>query len=220
MIMGRRRKTDTTGSTGDSPATGHNSGELTDDQKQVLWFQRKKRIASLKTKIASLTGELRAEYKGLKAELGITRADADFALALGKDDDDKMLEQERRRRMLARWEGHAIGTQSDLFDDDRTPAVDAAFADGKRAGLAGERCENPFDPSTEQYREFQGGYHEGQAALAANGIKKTPLESFAHEAAAEGGAADLRPGFLQRAEAERASEAVDSLAERALTPAG
>ena len=61
-------------------------GELTDEQKQVLYFGHRRTIKALRDKIASATGDLRNAYKRLKAELGITRKDMEFAFAL--DDDD------------------------------------------------------------------------------------------------------------------------------------
>lgn len=162
----------------DSNGVGHNSGddaplstgELTDEQRQVLWFGAKRRIVSFKESIASITGELRNEYKKLKAELGLLKSDVDFALTLEDEDAE---ETHRRRMMIARWEQHPIGLQADMFGDgvDRTPSADKAFANGKRAGLAGDRCNPPHDPSSEQYQRFVAGFHEGNAVLA-QGIKR------------------------------------------------
>ena len=144
-----------------------------------------------------VTADLRNTYKLLRAELGITKKDADFAIALADDEDDEMMAEHRRRMQLARWEGHAIGTQSDLFDDvDRTPAADRAFAEGKKAGLSGETKRCDYAPETEQYRQFMSGWDAGQTVLT-KGFKKPEDD------------ADVRPPFLSRAEAEKA---VDGLA--------
>ena len=161
----------------DSNGLGHNSGsdaplggELTDDRKQVLWFAAKRRIVAHKESIASINGALRNEYKKLKADLGFLKSDVDFALSLEDDDAE---ETHRRRMMIARWEQHPIGLQADLFGDgiDRTPAVDKAFSNGKRHGLAGDPCNPGCDPSTPQYDSYMSGFHVGQAVLA-QGIKR------------------------------------------------
>jgi hypothetical protein len=162
----------------DSNGVGHNSGddaplttgELTDEQRQVLWFGAKRKIVSFKESIASITGELRNEYKKLKADLGLLKSDVDFALSLEDEDAE---ETHRRRMMLARWEQHPIGLQADMFGDgvDRTPAVDKKRAEGKRHGLAGDPCNPGCDPSSEQYQSYMAGFHEGQAVLA-QGIKR------------------------------------------------
>lgn len=156
------------------PGAGHNS-ELTDDQKQALWFQdHKPKLVSLKEQIASLTGDLRNQYKKVKADLGLKKADVDFALKLA-DDDGELVEQQRRQMMLARWEGHALGTQPDLFGDgvDRTPAIDKAFADGKRACMENQSRKPPHDPSVPQYQSWMDGYDAGQTILA-SAFKKLP----------------------------------------------
>jgi hypothetical protein len=205
--MARRKKVDASApaAENDVPVAGpgHNSGDegkteqpkpaektgLTDEQKQVLWFQAKKQILALKATIASETGKLRNVFKTLKADLGLTRADVDFAISLDNDEDDKALTTHRRRMELARWEGHPIGTQPDLFDGvDRTPAVDKAKARGKKDGLAGNPCDPQADPSTPQYGAYMEAFHEGNAELARSGIKPPPaptapgqLEAFATE---------------------------------------
>jgi ribosome modulation factor len=158
-----------------APPIGHNgTADVTDDQQQALWFNdHKPKLVALRAKLATATADLRNQYKRLKADLGITRKEAEFALALEKDEKGEELESHRRRMMLARWEGHPIGTQADMFDNvDRTPSVEKAYAAGKRAGLSGARCEPPHDPATEQAQNWIAGWHDGQAVLA-KGIQAT-----------------------------------------------
>jgi hypothetical protein len=183
------------GATAGGPGPGHNSNapktELNDEQKQVLWFQHKKDIKGLRDLIASKSADLRNVYKKLKADLGITKAEADFAIALDNDEDNKMLESHRRMMELARWEQHPIGTQPDMFDGvDRTPAVDKAAARGKKDGLAGNPMDPQADPSTPQYGAYMTAFHEGNAELARATIKAPPdksqLEAFAEDGLPDG----------------------------------
>lgn len=157
----------------DHAPVGHNSGatvqELNDDQQQALFFQHKKKIGGLKDKIASLTGDLRSAYKVAKAE-GFTKKDIDYAFSLEKDDDEKMVEERRRQEQIARWLGHPIGTQADLFGtgkptDDR-PLKERAFDEGKRDGMKSEGPLNPpYDPGNEAYEAYIEGWHKGQEAI-------------------------------------------------------
>ncbi len=155
---------------------GHNgdeqTAELTDDQKQVLWFSAKRRIVSLKEQVAALNLEMRGEFSQLKADLGLLRADVEYALSL---DDDNAEEKHKRRMMLARWEQSPIGLQADLFGGvDRTPDIEVAYARGKKHGLAGDPCIPECDPSTPQHQRYMMGFHDGQAVLA-RGIKRAVL---------------------------------------------
>jgi hypothetical protein len=170
--------------------TDNGHPQLSDEQRQVLWFRAKPRIVALRNKLESITGEIRNEYKKVKSDLGLTKADIDFALSLA-DDDGKVQAAWRRRQELARWEQHPIGMQADLF------AAESAihpYGDGKKAGMAGERCEPPHDPSTEAGQVWISGWYEGQAALTRDGIKPTEDEE------------DVRPRFLLQPGASAAEE--------------
>jgi hypothetical protein len=215
--MGRRKKVvaEATAQDDDAPGPGHNSGadsapertELTDDQKQVLYFQWKKKIVAAREQMASLTGELRNAYKGLKADLGITKKEADFALALDNDEKGEMIESHRRMMELARWEQHPIGLQADLFDGiDRTPAVDKAAARGKKDGLAGDPCAPQADPSTPQYDAYMTAFHEGNAELARSGIK-APTAPAANTEQLDAFAGEGLPATGEGAEQEEQPEA-------------
>lgn len=76
---------------------------------------------------------------------------------------------------VLRWNAKALGTQANfLDDDDRTPAVERAEAEGERDGLAGARCQTDYAPDTEQYRRYMDGYHKGQDVMVRAGIKPIP----------------------------------------------
>lgn len=148
---------------------GHNGGppELTDDQKQTLFFGHLKKIRAYKEKIASLSGELRAQYKLAKGDLGDdARASINDALLLETDEGQAKMEAAiARQARVALWMGIPIGSQPDLFGTDRAPATDRAFAAGKAARLNGEPCKPPHDPSVPQYDAWIQGHQAGQQAL-------------------------------------------------------
>lgn len=151
------------------------TGGLTDEQRQALWFRdHKPKLVALRKALATATADLRNQYKKLKADLGFTRKDAEFALSLDAED-DRALETHRRQMMLARWERHPIGMQGELFEG-RPPesTLDSVFNDGKKAGLSGLKCEPPHDAGSVHGQKWIAGWHDGQAALAKGGIK--PLD--------------------------------------------
>lgn len=169
MARGRKPKLTVVG--GESAGPGHNS-EMTDEQRLRLLRGHMDKVAGLKTKIASLTGELRSTYKLAKGD-GIPKWEIDFALSLEKDEDDAMLERRRRETELARLLNHPIGTQFDMFDSDPRPLRERALEDGKQAGLKGKDATPPHAAGTEAYDAWMEGWHASQAIMAA-GFKQGP----------------------------------------------
>jgi hypothetical protein len=74
----------------------------------------------------------------------------------------------------AKWAGSPIGTQFSFELEDRTPAVDRAFDEGKMCAMEGGRASPPYDPSVPQHQEWLRGFHSVQDARVRDGIK--PLE--------------------------------------------
>lgn len=149
----------------ESPGIGHNRPELTEDQRFALLSHHKSAIVRLREAKKAAAKAVKDAEKLCKAELGdeaIEEIDTMIQLETAEGEAEFKAKVEREVRM-ARLMGLPVGTSGNLFDEiDRAPAVDRAAAAGKRAGLAGERCECPHDPSTPQYTAFMTGYGEGQ----------------------------------------------------------
>jgi len=179
---------------------GHNSGELTDEQRQKLHLQHKgKYEKTLKAKKAA-DADFRNACKLAKSELG------DFAvlqikLAIAMDSPEGELKIKARleaEAQVLRWNGLPIGHQDELFGEDRTPSVEKAFNAGKAAGMAGEHCKPPHDASTPQGQNWISGWNAGQA-VNLGGIKQK----------ADDEESDVRPAFLRgagRADVEAKNE--------------
>jgi len=170
------------------PLPPTNGNHQDDDVKAMTFFGFAKRWQAAKDTLAILEEEA-------KAKLGkhAVRDIRTWALLKDENGEEKLKEKIEAQMRIARWLGLAMGTQAELFGEDRTPSVDRAYAEGKRDGLAGDPCKPDYAPELEQYRKYMDGFHEGQSILA-KGIK--PL--------ADGDERDLRPGFMQRADAEKA----------------
>jgi hypothetical protein len=184
--MGRPKKSASEKTGGPLPPTNGNHQD--DDVKAMTFFGFAKRWQAAKDTLAIVEEEA-------KAKLGkhAVRDIRTWALLKDEKGEQKLKEKIEAQMRIARWLGLAMGTQAELFAEDRTPSVDRAYAEGKRDGLAGDPCKPDYAPELEQYRRYMDGFHEGQAILA-KGIN--PL--------ADGDEGDVRPGFMQRAEAEKA----------------
>jgi hypothetical protein len=78
----------------------------------------------------------------------------------------------RLRLRVAKWIGHPMGAQMDLFAQvDRTPAVDKAREDGKRAAMEHKRASPPHAPGVPQYTAWLEGFHAEQERQVKAGIK-------------------------------------------------
>lgn len=151
------------------PSTGHNSGELTEEQRQALFLQNltkietlKAEIETLKAELASVNSKLRNAYKVAKSD-GFKKKDFDYAAELRNNDDKEMIERRRREQQIAKWLAHPIGTQPDMFEEpDRRPIEDKAYEEGKIAGMEGKGCSPPYDAVPGQ--KWVEGWHDGLTA--------------------------------------------------------
>lgn len=95
----------------------------------------------------------------------------------------KVVAEVKDRLQVARWIGHPMGAQLDLFEQpDRTPITDRAFDAGKIASMNNQPRKPPHAPDTEAYRSWMAGYNNHQETLA--GGFKAPPSRTEHQAAA------------------------------------
>lgn len=112
------------------------------------------------------------EVKAALREDGFTVKLFDIADALGTvKGEARVVGEVKDRLQVARWMGHAMGNQLDLFEEpDRTPSDDVAYDQGKMASMENRAAKPPHDPSTSQYKAYMAGFHDHQRQLA-GGIK-------------------------------------------------
>lgn len=211
--MGRKKRTDGDAN-GEAPSSaGHNLETLTEDQRYALTVQHRRKYETALAAKRKADAELKNVCKIAHAELGDTAIDDIKDMIAGSTPEGeeallaRMRAEEERRARMARWLGLAPGAQPSMFEDDRTPASDRAFAEGKRIGLAGDPCAPPYDPNTEQHRRWMEGFHEGQAVLA-RGFKKPTAQEAAGAAAAAGDARIKAVSAKLAEDAARADEAL------------
>ena len=147
---------------------GHNS-ELTDDQKQALALHHK---AAYEAKLAAkkkADAEFKNACKLAKAEIAWTDGVAlikDMILAETEEGEADLRARMNRALLAARYMAVPLGSQFEMFDEDRTPAIDRARAEGRRDGMADKPLANPYDPSVPQADAYADGWHEGRKARA------------------------------------------------------
>jgi hypothetical protein len=176
------------------PALGHN--QLSDADKQALFFSWKKQYVAALAKKKAADAELKNVAKKAKAELGDDAVDSiKDAIALESEDGEAIIKAAIERQLrVARWMAVPFGSQGDMFGEpDRTPGVDRAFAEGRRDGLDGKTLNNPYASDLPQSERYATGWHDGQKAIF---NIKAPVED-----------GDLRPRFMKNGGGEAAAGA-------------
>ena len=86
-------------------------------------------------------------------------------LAANPKKEAKVVAAVETRIRVARWMGHGMGNQYDLFADaPKQSPMDAAFADGKQSGVEGKSAEVPGQfSSADLSNAWMEGWHAGQA---------------------------------------------------------
>jgi len=179
------------GSETDGEGIGHNSKvDLTDDQLQALFFSHKRLYESALATKKAADAAFKNTCKIAKAELGDDAVDSikDAILLDTEEGEAKLKSRIERQLRVARWMAVPLGNQSDLFSDvaDRTPAVDRAYAAGKRVGMEGAPNKPPHDPSVPQFDAWMEGWSAGQAAIF-NIQRERDAGMFEEDAAGEDG---------------------------------
>lgn len=171
-----------TGKKSDAPEIGHNSNEMSEDQRIALTFLHKKAYVAALAAKKRADADLKNVAKTAKAELGADGlANIKDMIALETEEGEVRHKAEVERMMqVARWVGLPVGAQGQLFAAiDPAPLSERAYNRGKMHGLAGEAFSSPHAPETEAYRSELAGWQDGQAVLAQGIRPPTPIEQAA-----------------------------------------
>ncbi len=144
---------------------GHNvNGGMTEDQLQALGYHHKSKYEQALAAKKETDAKFKHVCKVAKAD-GVSVDDIKLLIKLDTPEGEASLRAELQRQLqVAGWAGSEIGTQFSFADiPDRSPLVERAAAEGKRAGMKGESLNNPYTgDAAEAYAQ---GWHDGQAAL-------------------------------------------------------
>lgn len=161
--------------TASTPAAAGHNAQKDEDHRRALFFHHLAKARRAAEEMAEAKKDFEAILKEAMED-GIPKAEMKWALKAEKQNQEKALARARRELEIARWLSLPIGTQLSLLDEDRTPAVDRAYEEGKTSGLSGKTCISPYSPDTEQSQKWIEGWHAGQSALREAFLKKNGAE--------------------------------------------
>lgn len=149
---------------------GHNT-KIGDRDREVLFFvdlaAYRKALAAKKAADA----EMKRIGKVIKADLGEHGMDQikTFEKAQTEEGAAELRAQAEARAQAMAYAGTPSGYQFDLLED-RTPLVERAAIEGRKAGLLGKSLINPYNEASAEGQAFATAWHEGQGDLF-KGIK-------------------------------------------------
>lgn len=161
--MPRRKKSDQP----EQQAAEDRRNDLTDAERQTLalqWLRKFETSLAAKNKAASEHSGL---VKKMKAEIGDDAVDLmkDMIAARTDEGEAALRAKMERAARAARYMAAPLGSQLEIFDEDRTPAVDRATAEGLRDGKLGVTAAPDYAPGTPQYDAYMGAWHDGQKSI-------------------------------------------------------
>lgn len=165
--MGRKRKqVDLEESIADSKAAEKRvNSDLTEGERQALHFRHCREYEVALAAKKKWDAELKNVGKRIKAEHDSVAKCKKTIDARSPEGEAKLKAEIAETAEVLRWSGVAVGESKDLFPEDRTPAVDRAYDDGRRAGMDGQVCKPPHDPSVPQHQKWIEGWQDGQEVL-------------------------------------------------------
>lgn len=201
-----------------SPGPGHNSKDRrTENEIRQGFLDHRKLWIAWQAKVKVLEETEKKVKSDLKAD-GYTVGQMKIADALAGSPKAmaKVQGEVRDRLQVARWIGHAMGNQLDMFDQpDRTPAVDRSYDAGWQASAENEPCKPPHSPETEQARTWIKGYQAHQAELSAG--FKAPAEPAGEANGAAAGEVAEEPEPVTSGERVTRSEFAQRLKDQTAT---
>lgn len=115
-----------------------------------------------KSAIGEEMAEINEAYKRLKP-VGFTKADVKWAFELEEKDYAQVIATMQRRIRIAKMLGHGLARQVEMFETDRAPIEERAYAEGLAAGKRRKPNINPYGADSKAGQEWQRGMNDGTA---------------------------------------------------------
>jgi hypothetical protein len=148
---------------------GSNLTNLTDDEVRALFLSNRGEYVAAKAKLDAAKKVVDDAVTQAKSD-GFTKKELDLSIQLSDlKGEKKVIADVETRLRVARWIGHKMGAQMDLFaEPDRTPSVDKAFDEGKVASMSGKPRKPPYAPGLPQEASWYAGFDKDQERLQAS----------------------------------------------------
>jgi ribosome modulation factor len=146
---------------------GHNSRDLTENERKSLFFHHLRKRSAHNTIIAAANAEKKADAK-LAQHDEIVIGDLDYAIkAIGADEKVTVTDRYFAQGEVLSWLNLVPGFQPDLLRD-RAPAIERIEGEGELAGLAGKDAKSPYDLGSNEDLAWLRGWSNGQAIMRDN----------------------------------------------------
>lgn len=140
---------------------GHNSSELTPDERRALHFHHFRAVMAQKEVLDAAREEYKRLRKLAKTD-GITLSRLDFMMKCAEiEDGDILTDKVREEAEILEW--FSLAKQGELFEDlSAEPAEDRAARDGDAAGWEGKDPSSPYGPGSAQDKAWMQAWHKAQ----------------------------------------------------------
>jgi hypothetical protein len=146
-------------------AIDRKNSELTPDEKRALHIAHIKEYTVAADALKKAQAKIKNVGKRIKAEGGSVAQVKQSILAQTPEGEAALKADMESTAQVLRWAGVEVGETIDMFPVDRRPSEDRAFDAGKLAGMRGDDCRPPHDPSVPQYQRWLDGWHAAQEIL-------------------------------------------------------
>ena len=136
-------------------------GNSADPERRALFLSDLEKWQKLEAVVKKASANRREHEKQIKDD-GFSMGQIKLAAQLSQPEGEVEYRMKVSSELLAaQWVGAAIGSQLQLFldDKDRTPLVDSAWDEGIQAAMSGKQAKPPYDPGSEGYSRFLDGFH-------------------------------------------------------------
>lgn len=179
--------------------SGHNSRELTENERKSLFFHHLRKRMAHNTDLAEVNASKKADGKKAQAD-GVVLGDLDYALkAINAEEKATVTDRYLAHGEVLTWLNLVPGFQTDLLRD-RAPALERIEGEGELAGLAGKNAESPYDNGSDEDKAWLRGWDKGQAIMRDN------LQSAMEKINSEQQDEDEDPDFEDGEERQEAAE--------------
>lgn len=149
----------------DAPASGHNSGEMTEGQRKALFFHHLRKRMAHNARVKEHTDAKKADGKLAQAD-DMVLGDLDYAIkAINADDKKTVTDRFVAEGEILGWLGLSSGFQTDMFRD-RAPAIERIEKDGDLAGYAAKDRVSGYEAGSDEDNRWLNAYDAAQARMA------------------------------------------------------
>ncbi len=145
---------------------GHNSGPMTNDQRQALALMHRRIYRAKMAVKKEADAAVRNACKVLKSDLGengLLQIKTMIAMETPEGEEKIRAEMQAKSEAVS-WSSTPDG-QFDMFPQKAGSGETQAFMEGKIAGMDDEPNKSPFAPATVDHEDWSRGWHLGKSVM-------------------------------------------------------